>query len=322
MNDDRFQYPPELFSQLVDAIPLLCKSKKDTLLFFRGAGMIPSMMQEVEAALKADRAALNKFEIARRLLARLNELGDATLTVRRELLRRVVEFEDFTRCWEADVMKAKGLVAEIQRTVNVKDSFTRMQQARDHEIEAARIERERQRQSDLATIRARQESLDAVKKKLFSLFSENDPHQRGKSLEFALNNLFRAYNILVEEDFRRLSESGSTLEQIDGVIEIDEETYLVEMKWWSAKMGPTEISQHFSRIFLRSGVSGIFISNTGYTQSALDSCRDFLQHHLMILCTLQEIVNLIEREGDLISFFRSKIRSAKLHKNPFKEILD
>ena len=106
MSDDRFHYPPELLSQLIDTIPLLCKSKKDTLLFFRGAGMTPTMMAEVEETFDADRSAINKYEIARRLLTRLNELGDRTLAIRRELLRRVVEFEDFTRCWDTDVMKA------------------------------------------------------------------------------------------------------------------------------------------------------------------------------------------------------------------------
>jgi restriction system protein len=98
VSDDRFHYPPELLSQLVDAILLLCKSKRDTLLFFRGAGMSPTMMDEVQKVFDADRNAINKFEIARRLLTRMNEFGDRALAIRRELLRRVVEFEDFTRC--------------------------------------------------------------------------------------------------------------------------------------------------------------------------------------------------------------------------------
>jgi hypothetical protein len=45
---DTYRYPPELFSLLVDTIPLLCRSKRDLLLFFRGAGMSPSAMFEVE----------------------------------------------------------------------------------------------------------------------------------------------------------------------------------------------------------------------------------------------------------------------------------
>ena len=61
----------------------------------------------------------------------MNEGGEAMLGARRELLKRVTEFEDFSRCYESDVMKAKGCVAEISRVINVKDSFTRMAQERD-----------------------------------------------------------------------------------------------------------------------------------------------------------------------------------------------
>lgn len=322
MQDDRFHYPPELLSQLVDVIPLLCKSKKDTLLFFRGAGMTPTMMIEVEEAFAADRNALNKFEIARRLLIRLNELGDGALAARRELVRRVVEFEDFTRCWESDQLKAKGLVAEIRHTVQVKDSFTRMSNARDQAEAALKAERERQRQTQLAQAKARLERIAGAKAKLFAVFAETDPHRRGKALEVALNGLFAAYEILVEEDFRRLADDGAVLEQIDGVIEVEDETFLVEMKWWSANMGPAELAQHLNRTLLRPGVSGLFISNTGYTQAALDTCRDFLQHRLLVLCTLQEIVALLEREGDLVAFIKTKSRAAKLQKKPFREILE
>lgn len=322
MTDDRFHYPPELLSQLVDTIPLLCKSKKDLLLFFRGAGMTPSMMAEVEEIVDADRSALHKFEIARRLLTRLNELGDRALGIRRELLRRVVEFEDFTRCWDSDVMKAKGLVAEIQRTVNVKDSFTRMSQARDQEAEAAKTMRDRDRQAEISLAKARRARIADAKDKLFVLFGETDPHKRGKALEGALNNVFAAYEIPTEEDFRRVSEDGATLEQIDGVIDVDNDTFLVEMKWWSAKMGPAEVSPHINRILLRPRVLGLFISNTGYTQAALEMCTEFLQHGMLILCTLREIVNLLERQGDLVAFIKAKVRSAKLHKRPFHEILE
>ena len=45
---------------------------------------------------------------------------------------------------------------------------------------------------------------------------------------------------------------------------------LVEMKWWSSYMGPAKIAQHLNRIFLRQGVSRVFISSTRFTQAALD----------------------------------------------------
>ena len=56
MTAERFQYPPELFALLVDAIPALCKAKKDVVLFFRGAGVSGSFMTIIEERLsKIDR---------------------------------------------------------------------------------------------------------------------------------------------------------------------------------------------------------------------------------------------------------------------------
>lgn len=34
--DDRYHYPADVFNLLVDTIPLLCKSKKDVMLFLEG----------------------------------------------------------------------------------------------------------------------------------------------------------------------------------------------------------------------------------------------------------------------------------------------
>ena len=111
MTDTTFQYPPDLFALLVDAIPVLCKSKKDVLLFFRGAGVPQSFFTDIEARLKEDKQSVGKYDTARTILTRMNEGGDPLLTARRELLKRVTEFEDFSRCYDNDVMKAKGLVA-------------------------------------------------------------------------------------------------------------------------------------------------------------------------------------------------------------------
>ena len=107
---------------------------------FRGAGVPASMTTDIDEQLKRDRNSINKYEIARTILARMNEGADALLAARRELLKRVTEFEDFSRCYDNDAMKARGLVAEIRRVVNVKDSFTRMSQERDREVQARRAE--------------------------------------------------------------------------------------------------------------------------------------------------------------------------------------
>ena len=48
--------------------------------------------------------------------------------MRRELLKRVVEFENFSTCCPEDRLEAQDLVSQIRSVINVKDSFTRMRQ--------------------------------------------------------------------------------------------------------------------------------------------------------------------------------------------------
>ena len=129
---DTFHYPPDLFELLVETIPILNRSKKSVLLFFRGAGVADNLFKDISDKLDADRDSINKYEICRTILTRINEKTDTFIRERRELIKRVVEFESFTNCWETDQYKAKGLVSEIRNIVNVKDTFTRMKQEKEN----------------------------------------------------------------------------------------------------------------------------------------------------------------------------------------------
>jgi len=65
MSFEAYQYPPDLFSLMVDAIAVLCRSKKDVILFFRGAGVPASMTADIETALQANRDGVRKHDSAR-----------------------------------------------------------------------------------------------------------------------------------------------------------------------------------------------------------------------------------------------------------------
>jgi len=71
--DITFHYPPELFALLVEAIPALNRAKNGVLLFFQGAGVPGSIFADISEKLKANPNDLNKFEITRTVLTRLNE---------------------------------------------------------------------------------------------------------------------------------------------------------------------------------------------------------------------------------------------------------
>ncbi len=310
-------YPPELLKLLVDTIPLLCPRKRDVLVFFKGAGVASAITADLAQKVATDKDSVNKYEIVREVLVRLHDKGEAALRERREILKRVVEFEDFSTCWANDQLKAKGLVGEIRRVVDVTDSFGRMRQEQEAERKQ-RIDPEQQRR---AAEKERKAKLEMVKKDLYALFGMADPQKRGKQLEGVLNRLFATGGILVREAFTRVAPTGEgVIEQIDGVIEMDGEIYLVEMKWWDKPLGTGEVSQHLVRVFSRPCARGLLISYSGYTAPAIVTCRESRSGMVVALCGLQEVVQLLEREDDLVEFLKKKVRAAVIDKNPHHRV--
>lgn len=318
--DITFHYPPELFNLLVDVLPLLNRSKQDVLVFFRGAGISESMTSDIATRLKATPKEVNKYAIVRSVLERLNAKGEPALRERREVLRRVVDFANFDACWPDDRLKAKGLVASIREVVNQKDAFTRMNNAREEERNARLAETQR------ATMERRERSvrIENAKQGLYALFGSGaTPQERGKLLETALNSIFQAYGVLVRKAFHLVGEAGEGIvEQIDGVIELGGVLYFVEMKWYREPVGKPEISEHLVRLMSRAEVRGIFISASDYTEPAVHTVREFLQHKVLVLATLQEIVRLLEQQDDLAEFFSKKVQAAQIHKDPYFRVHD
>lgn len=315
-----FHYPPDVFELLVEVIPRLNRSKKSVVLFLRGAGVAEEDLAEVDRLVSTSPSTINKFEITRNVLTKVNQRGDSGLRPRREIIKRVTEFERFETCWPEDQLKAKGLIACLREAVDTKDAFTRMKQERDLEREKV-LAKQRAEQASAAEKRM---EIESISKRLFSLFSmESEPQKRGKLLEAVLNDLFKVYGIHVREDFRRKApDSSVVLEQIDGVIDLDGAIYLVEMKWLNAPVGIGEFSPHLSRLFMRDNARGIFIATNGYTESVITECANALNLKTIFLCSLQEFVMLLQRQGDLIQLLKKKSQAAIIDKIPYLEILN
>ncbi|MCZ7400771.1 MAG: restriction endonuclease [Candidatus Methanoperedens sp.] len=314
--ENTFHYPPELFSLLIETLPRLCKTKKDLLLFFQGAGVSPSLLSTYEALLKTNSGAFKKPIVARELLTKLNENGDRSLRERREILKRVTEFQDFSVCWENDRAAARGYVAQVRELVHVKDSFTRMQIERDDE----RRKRFAEQTAHFNAEKDRKAKIETVKAELYTLFGEQNAKKCGKALEGVINSLFAANGILVREAFTvKGACSDGIIEQIDGLVELDGHLYLVEFKWWNKPLGTADVSPHLVRVYNRGGQArGIFISYSEFTTPAINTCRDALAGGVVIiLCNLKEIVDLFENEGDIKKWLKDKVTAAVVDRNPF-----
>lgn len=316
--DDAYHYPPELLTLLIDAIPLLCKSKREVLAFFRGAGVVQRLIDPWETKLRQTPTEVSKYHIARDLLTRINEAGDSGLRLRREVVKRVVQWEDFSTCWPTDRARAQGLVAQIRHIVNVRDSFTRMSEEREREAAARRGQAARAAEEKQAKAKEREQVKDA----LFALTAETDPVRRGRAFEAVLNRLFAAYGVLVESAFvLRMAKGGGVVEQIDGVISLDGDLYFVEAKWWEAPVGVPEVSQHLMRVFLRAEARALIISAASFTAPAVQTCKEALQQKVVVLLDLEELVRVLTRGLELAEVLRRKATAAIVQKEPLVRIV-
>jgi restriction system protein len=322
MADDEifFHFRPDLMEALVQAIALLHKGKQGVLDFFSGSGVPLSLMQAEADQVRRDRDSISKFVIARNILRRLNELGNKETAIRqrREVARRIAEWHSFDTAWEKDQLTAKGAVSQVREIINVYDSFTRMKMAK--EQEAAKHQAVQDRKN--AEEQKRLAEFDAIKDDFYALFGLTDPHKRGKALEGVLNRLFKHARIGIREAFTvRCDDSGKPLEQIDGVVKIDTAHYLVEMKWENEPTDVPTFNQHVSRVFMRrnSGdVRGIFISYMGFKDTTITTAKKAkTAGAFVVLCTLQQLVQLMEKRGDLLAFFQRRITALDVDEEPF-----
>ncbi|GIF15281.1 restriction endonuclease [Actinoplanes teichomyceticus] len=317
MSDASWHHAPDLVERLVDTIPTLVKSKQQTIDFFRSAGVPDSILQKHQAALRADSSSVSKYGIARSVIQDLNAGGDRFLRERREIVRLVTQWEDFSLSWPNDQDKARGLVAAVRQIVGARDSFARMQRERDQERQA-RI-RESERLVDQK--RKRQAARTALRARIVELRGESNAQRRGVLIESILSDLCAVEGIQVREPFE-IRNAGTVEEQIDGVVMADHHLYLVEVKWWNAPIDITPMSSHLLRLFRRPDVRGLFISNSGYTEPAVQACREVLSQKLMILAELNEIIFLLEGDRPLEEWIREKASIVLMEREPFRVVMN
>ncbi|HEX3784270.1 MAG TPA: restriction endonuclease [Pseudonocardiaceae bacterium] len=312
MVNDPYHYPPDLIVVLIDTIPLLHRSKPDVLGFFRGRGVADEDLADLQRRVDTDRDSISKYEIARTVIDRINRQGEASLGVRREIVRRVVEWEDFSTCWPDKAVEAQGYVTKVRQIVNTKDSFTRMQQERDRE----RDERLRPQREAAAAAQLKREQREALYRDLTALFGIANRQQRGAKFEALLNQIFKLDGLSVRESFTLTIDTGQIGEQIDGLIELGGQPYIVEAKWWKDPLGVDGVSRHLVRVYGRAGVHGLIVSASGFAQPGVEECRTALTQRTIVLAELREIVFLLERDGDFAEWLKAKTRAASVDRKP------
>jgi len=173
--------------------------------------------------------------------------------------------------------------------------------------------------ASLHELQTKHDEINAIKKDLYSIFGVHDDRaqERGRLLANILNRFFTAYNIPIIDVLDLTKQDGERIvEHIEGEIDIDGFLYLVEVIWQNEPVDTQEISYHLVRLFNSGHQGGIFISKSGFTQSAVLDCKEVLSKKTVVLCGLDEIVSLLEKDGIVKEFLTIKITSATKDKNP------
>ena len=109
------------------------------------------------------------------------------------------------------------------------------------------------------------QALSQLKDRLIS-FVGMPAQRRGFEFEKFLREMFEAFGLKPRASFRL------TGEQIDGSLQLDSDTYLIEAKWQNEPIGNTELLAFDAKVGGKSSWSrGIFISYSGFSQDGLEA---------------------------------------------------
>jgi hypothetical protein len=310
--DSSYRYPHDLLELLVDTLPRLIRSKTRLIDFFEDAGTPAELLAGWRARVEADRQGVNKFHITRAVLRSLNELDDRARPARREILRRVATSKDFSACWDDDREKAETLVGWVREVASDKD-------ARTWGVSLEETFRSRQAiasyERRLKSVESMRRALEELKRDVYRVFGLAEKC-RGPALTAVLPRLFEHFDVPVRGPFAIIPGGGF------GPVEFEGDAYLVEMLWQTGPVEAREIAEHFVRVYSSPELGGLFISASGFTPGAIAQCVQALEQRTCLLCELEELIRLIDADGDLGELLAWKLLAARRQKNPLVRLID
>ncbi len=130
------------------------------------------------------------------------------------------------------------------------------------------------------------------------------PHERGFAFERFLTEFFKAFNLKPRSSFRNQGE------QIDGSLELENTTYLIEAKWQSTPIGLSDLLVFRGKVEGKATWSrGILISMSGFTEDGLTAFSHGRPTNIITI-NGQDIYFILEGKMRLDDAIRLKARKA------------
>lgn len=228
------------------------------------------------------------------------------------LITAVSTFNDYSRLKtveDADV-KIKKAKEAVNALYEVTKSFI------DYKAEEEQIEKRKQiNKEKLESINRLNQNLEELKKEFFQLSIAEDSQKRGYDLEKFLNRLFILYDLDPKSSFKAKGE------QIDGAFSLNNDEYLLEVKWRDAPTAISDLDAFAGKISRRlDNTLGLFISINGFSEDAINAFSS--GRKLMYLMDGNDLIGILDKRISLPDLLKRKKRAAVQNGNIYLKIKD
>lgn len=161
------------------------------------------------------------------------------------------------------------------------------------------------------------QKIEELKTEYYSLFSSDNPQERGYRLEKIVANLFRINDI----DYHNSYRNRTNTQQLDGYFRFEGFDYLVEMKWEKNPVNSSKIASLKQKVDTKlTSTRGLFLSINGFRDEVI---QDFSNKDAKILfMDGQELAYILENRISLYEALKVKIIGASKTGNPNVSIIN
>lgn len=290
----------EIQQQIIQCFGL-CFHYKDTVVSFMQTSGVPN---DLILKWKSE----PKFVWAKNVINELNKTDNGRLIIRRiatefyKMKNIPDEVQDRDRGLDA-LRKLKRLIGDTQQN--------KVNETLNNSYHRSRQEMKIQLRQQLL------QKIEELKTEYYSLFSSDNPQERGYRLEKIVANLFRINDIDYHDSYR----NRTNTQQLDGYFRFEGFDYLVEMKWEKNPVNSPKIASLKHKVDTKlTSTRGLFLSINGFRDEVI---QDFSNKDAKILfMDGQELAYILENRISLYEALKVKIIGASKTGNPNVSIIN
>lgn len=248
---------------------------------------------------------LTKYQILRGVWGELDSIGPRGLKVQKNIVAALANLD------------APEAQADQRAGKEALDGLRRLSQA--HGLLVDPDEQARQARREEAARRSeerdeRERRLAALGATFAAMHRETNTQARGYAFERLLAELFRTYELEFVGSYK------TEVDQIDGAVQFEAFTYLIEARWRSLPAVESDLSQLTGKVRRRiESTRGIFVSMAGFRPEVTQMYR--LSHEQrLVLVDGQDLALILEGRIELPDALRAKVASASVDGEPYLQL--